>query len=185
MLDDVYRDSDGKMGRRSRRRAPISLRSAPAGRRPRCSTASTSKPTAPAFPLKQVAERESPDGRSLLVTAFDKSVVGADPQGDRTSDLGLNPNGRRRVDPALRSRPLTEERRKELVKIVHKKGRAQGRDPQPAAQGESRDQGAGEEPHHHRRSDQARARIRSRSRPTVHQTDRRIGRRQRKEIMEV
>ncbi|HTD32904.1 MAG TPA: ribosome recycling factor [Candidatus Elarobacter sp.] len=71
-------------------------------------------------PLKQVASVNSPDGRSLLVTAFDKSTVGAIRKAIETSDLGLNPN----VDGStirLSIPPLTEERRKDLVKLVKKK----------------------------------------------------------------
>ncbi len=72
-------------------------------------------------PLKQVASVNSPDGRSLLVTAFDKSTVAGIRKAIETSDLGLNPN----VDGVtirLSIPPLNEERRKDLVKVVRKKG---------------------------------------------------------------
>jgi ribosome recycling factor len=72
-------------------------------------------------PLKQVASVSSPDGRSLQVSAFDKGVVGAIRKAIETSDLGLNPN----VDGQtirLSIPPLTEDRRKDLVKVVRKKG---------------------------------------------------------------
>jgi ribosome recycling factor len=71
-------------------------------------------------PLKQVASVNSPDGRSLAVTAFDKSTVGAVRKAIETSDLGLNPQ----VDGGtirLSIPPLTEDRRKDLVKVVKKK----------------------------------------------------------------
>jgi ribosome recycling factor len=71
--------------------------------------------------LKQVASVSSPDGRSLQISAFDKSTVGAIRKAIETSDLGLSPN----VDGQiirLGIPPLNEERRKELVKIVRKKG---------------------------------------------------------------
>ena len=71
-------------------------------------------------PIKQVASVSSPDGRSLLVSAFDKSQVGAIRKAIETSDLGLNPN----VDGGnirLSIPPLTEDRRKDLVKVVRKK----------------------------------------------------------------
>ena len=71
-------------------------------------------------PLKQVASVSSPDGRSLLISAFDKNSVGAIRKAIETSDLGLNPN----IDGAhvrLSIPPLTEERRKDLVKIIRKK----------------------------------------------------------------
>jgi len=71
-------------------------------------------------PLKQVASVNSPDGRSLAGTAFDQSTVGSIRKAIETSDLGLNPN----VDGStirLSIPPLTEERRKDLVKLVKKK----------------------------------------------------------------
>lgn len=71
-------------------------------------------------PLKQVASVNSPDGRSLLIAAFDKSTVGAIRRAIETSDLGLSPN----VDGQnirLAIPPLTEERRKDLVKVIRKK----------------------------------------------------------------
>jgi ribosome recycling factor len=71
-------------------------------------------------PLKSAASVNSPDGRSLLIAAFDKNTVGAIRKAIETSDLGLNPN----VDGGsirLSIPPLTEERRKDLVKVIRKK----------------------------------------------------------------
>jgi ribosome recycling factor len=71
-------------------------------------------------PIKQVASVSAPDARSLMVTAFDRSTVPAIRKAIETSDLGLNPN----VDGntiRLGIPPLTEDRRKDLVKVVHKK----------------------------------------------------------------
>src|SRR6202163_4631733 len=71
-------------------------------------------------PLKQVASVSTPDPRTLQITAFDRTTVGAIKKAIETSDLGLTPN----VDGQhvrLSIPPLTEERRKDLVKIVHKK----------------------------------------------------------------
>jgi ribosome recycling factor len=120
MLDDVYRDSDGKMGKalEATRADFASIRTGRAA--PSLLDRLHVEAYGSSVPLKQVASVNSPDGRSLLVTAFDKSVVGAIRKAIETSDLGLNPN----VDGAsirLSIPPLTEERRKELVKIVHKK----------------------------------------------------------------
>lgn len=70
-------------------------------------------------PLKQVAGVSAPDARSLVITAWDKGVVAAIRKAIETSDLGLTPN----VDGAtirLTIPPLTEERRKDLVKVVKK-----------------------------------------------------------------
>jgi ribosome recycling factor len=71
-------------------------------------------------PLKQVAQVSAPDARSLQITAFDRNTVGAIRKAIETSDLGLTPN----VDGnsvRLGIPPLTEDRRKDLVKVVHKK----------------------------------------------------------------
>jgi len=72
-------------------------------------------------PLKQVATISAPDPRSLMIAAFDRSTVGDIRKAIEKSDLGLTPN----VDGSairLSIPPLNEERRKDLVKIVKKKG---------------------------------------------------------------
>jgi ribosome recycling factor len=71
-------------------------------------------------PLKQVAGVSVPDSRTLVITAWDKGVVGEIKKAIEKSDLGLTPN----VDgTAIRLiiPPLNEERRKELAKVVKKK----------------------------------------------------------------
>ena len=71
------------------------------------------------MPLNQVASVAAPEPRLLTVTPWDKSLTGAIDKALRESDLGLNPvtqGGVIRVPLP----PLTEERRKELVKVVHK-----------------------------------------------------------------
>src|SRR5579883_2715283 len=70
-------------------------------------------------PLKQVAGVSTPDARTLLITAWDKGVVGDIRKAIEKSDLGLTPN----VDgTAIRLiiPPLNEERRKDLVKVLKK-----------------------------------------------------------------
>jgi ribosome recycling factor len=71
------------------------------------------------MPLNQVATISSPEPRLLLVTPFDKNQIKAIEKAIRESDLGLEPSthgGVIRVPlPAL-----NEQRRKELVKHVHK-----------------------------------------------------------------
>ena len=70
-------------------------------------------------PLSQVANVSVADARTLSVSPWDKSMVAAIEKAIRDSDLGLNPatqgNLIRVPLPAL-----SEERRKELVKVVHK-----------------------------------------------------------------
>lgn len=72
-------------------------------------------------PIKQVATVSVPDARSLVIAAFDRNTVGDIRKAIEKSDLGLTPNidgnSIRLVIP-----PLNEERRKDLVKVVKKKG---------------------------------------------------------------
>jgi ribosome recycling factor len=71
-------------------------------------------------PLKQVAGVSAPDTRTLLITAWDKGVVGEIRKAIEKSDLGLTPN----VDGTairLSVPPLNEERRRDLAKLVKKK----------------------------------------------------------------
>lgn len=72
-------------------------------------------------PIKQVATVSAPDARSLMIQAFDRNTVGEIRKAIEKSDLGLTPN----IDGAtirLTIPPLNEERRKDLVKLVKKKG---------------------------------------------------------------
>jgi len=71
-------------------------------------------------PLKSVANVSTPDARTLQIAAFDRTSVGAIRKAIETSDLGLTPN----IDGSnirLSIPPLTEARRKDLVKNVKKK----------------------------------------------------------------
>ena len=71
------------------------------------------------MPLNQVASIAAPEPRTLLVTPFDKGQVKAIEKAIRESDLGLEPSAQ---GGAIRV-PLpqmNEQRRKELVKVVHK-----------------------------------------------------------------
>lgn len=76
-------------------------------------------------PLSQVANISASDSRTIMVTPWEKSMSAAIEKAILTADLGLNPSstgGAIRVPmPAL-----TEERRKELIKVVRNEGE-QGR----------------------------------------------------------
>lgn len=71
-------------------------------------------------PLMQIASITVPEPRQLLIKPFDRSSLKAIEKAIRGSDLGLNPNNDghsiRLILP-----PLTEERRRELVKMVHRR----------------------------------------------------------------
>jgi ribosome recycling factor len=70
-------------------------------------------------PLRQLATVAAPEGRLLSVQPYDKSSIKALERGIMESDVGLTPNSDgnmiRLVIPEL-----TEERRRELVKVVHR-----------------------------------------------------------------
>ncbi|HOT37241.1 MAG TPA: ribosome recycling factor [Candidatus Latescibacteria bacterium] len=70
-------------------------------------------------PISQVANVTAPEPAMLLVQPWDKSTIGAIDKAIRLSDLGLNPTNDGNVI-RIALPPLTEERRKEYVKIVHK-----------------------------------------------------------------
>jgi ribosome recycling factor len=69
-------------------------------------------------PLKQLAQVAATDARMLTVTPYDKSSVSAIEKAVMESDLGLTPSNDGNVI-RLSIPELTEDRRKELVKIVH------------------------------------------------------------------
>jgi len=69
-------------------------------------------------PLIQLAAISVPEPRSLLIRPFDPSSVKAVERAILASDLGLTPNNDGK-QIRLNLPPLTEERRRELVKVVH------------------------------------------------------------------
>ena len=72
-------------------------------------------------PLNQAASINAEDSRTLSVVPFDKSMVGKIEKAILTSDLGLNPNSAG-VNIRVPLPALTEERRADLVKVVHHEG---------------------------------------------------------------
>ena len=71
-------------------------------------------------PLKQLAGFNVPEARLLVVTPYDKSSMPAIEKAIQHSDLGINPSNDGQVI-RLAFPQLTEERRKELVRVVHHK----------------------------------------------------------------
>jgi ribosome recycling factor len=69
-------------------------------------------------PLIQLASIGVPEPRALLIKPFDGSTLKAIERAILASDLGLNPNNDGK-SIRLNLPPLTEERRRDLVKIVH------------------------------------------------------------------
>lgn len=73
------------------------------------------------MPLNQVASVSVSDARSLMITPWEKQIVGAIEKAILGSDLGLTPNTAG-TTIRLNLPALTEERRKELSKVVHGEG---------------------------------------------------------------
>ncbi len=71
-------------------------------------------------PLQQLASVTVPEARLLTIQPWDKTSLGAIEKAIQKSDLGLNPNNDGSVIRLVIPQ-LTEDRRKELVKVVHKK----------------------------------------------------------------
>lgn len=71
-------------------------------------------------PLNSVATVSVPEARLLVIQPFDKNAIGAIEKAILKSDLGLTPASDGRVI-RLPIPQLTEERRKELIKVVRKK----------------------------------------------------------------
>ncbi|GHG00966.1 ribosome recycling factor [Thalassotalea marina] len=72
-------------------------------------------------PLSQVGNISVPDARTIAVTVFDKSMISAVEKAIMASDLGLNPSSQGTLI-RIPLPPLTEERRKDLVKVVKGEG---------------------------------------------------------------
>jgi len=70
-------------------------------------------------PLNQLANLTTPDPRLIVISPYDKGSIQAIEKAIQTSSLGLTPSNDGKV-VRIPIPPLTEERRKELVKHVHK-----------------------------------------------------------------
>ena len=73
------------------------------------------------MPLSQVASVAITDARTITITPWEKQMVGPVEKAILASDLGLTPNTAGTVI-RLNIPALTEERRKELSKVVHSEG---------------------------------------------------------------
>ena len=71
------------------------------------------------MPLNQVATVTTPESALIVVQPFDRSIVGEIERGIRVADLGFNPTNDGNVI-RVPIPPLTEERRREYVRMLHK-----------------------------------------------------------------
>jgi ribosome recycling factor len=71
-------------------------------------------------PVPQLAAVSTPEARLIVIQPWDRSVMGAVEKAILKSDLGITPTNDGKVI-RLAIPPLTEERRKELVKMLHRR----------------------------------------------------------------
>jgi ribosome recycling factor len=74
-----------------------------------------------ATPLNQLAQIGCPEPRQILIKPYDPSIIKDVERAILASDLGLNPNSDGKV-LRLNLPPLSEERRKQLAKVVRENG---------------------------------------------------------------
>jgi ribosome recycling factor len=72
-------------------------------------------------PIQQLASFSVPEPRTLVISPFDRNAIAAMEKAIMASDLGITPGNDGTV-VRLSFPPLTEERRKELIKLVHHRG---------------------------------------------------------------
>ena len=72
-------------------------------------------------PLPQMASVGIPEPRMVLIKPYDASQIGAMERAIRDSDLGVNPNNEG-TQLRIHLPPMTEERRREMTKVVRQKG---------------------------------------------------------------
>ena len=72
-------------------------------------------------PIQQLGNISTPEPRMLLISVWDNKAIPAVEKAIQKSDLGINPSNDGKVIRLLFPE-LNEERRKELVKVVKKKG---------------------------------------------------------------
>jgi ribosome recycling factor len=120
MTDDIRRDADSRMAR-----ALEALeRDLAAIRTGRAATALVERIPVEYYgtstPLNQLASISVPEAHTIVIQPWDRSALGAIEKAIQKSEVGLTPNSDgtvvRLIIPAL-----TEERRKDLVKLVHKR----------------------------------------------------------------
>ncbi|MEX2421682.1 MAG: ribosome recycling factor [Actinomycetota bacterium] len=72
-------------------------------------------------PIQQLASFSVPEPRTLMITPYDRGAISAMEKAIMASDLGITPGNDGAVI-RLNFPPLTEERRTELIKLVHHRG---------------------------------------------------------------
>ncbi len=71
-------------------------------------------------PINQVATISVPESRLIVIQPWDRKMIGDIEKAIQKSDLGINPNSDGQVI-RLNVPPMSEERRRDMAKILHKK----------------------------------------------------------------
>src|SRR5512134_3353818 len=71
-------------------------------------------------PLQQLASFQTPEARVVIISPYDKSAMRAMERAIRDSDLGVNPTNDGTIIRIVLPQ-LTEERRKDYIKLAHRK----------------------------------------------------------------
>lgn len=120
MIDDVIADAQSRMERAvdAERHDLVNIRTGRAN--PTILENLSVQAYGAAMPLVQLATISAPDARMLTIQPYDRTVIGDIERAILKSDLGFNPTNEgtmiRIVIP-----PLTEERRRDMVKVVHRR----------------------------------------------------------------
>jgi len=72
-------------------------------------------------PIQQLASFSVPEPRTLVIQPFDKNAISSMEKAIQASDVGITPSNDGQVI-RLSFPPLTEERRRDLIKVVHHRG---------------------------------------------------------------
>jgi ribosome recycling factor len=121
MLEDVKKDADSRMAKtvENLRHELVKIRTG------RAHTSLLDHITVDYYgsqtPINQVASVTASDSRTLTIQPWEKNMVQPIEKAIMTSDLGLNPNTAGTVI-RIPMPPLTEERRRDLVKVVRNEG---------------------------------------------------------------
>jgi ribosome recycling factor len=120
VTDDIRRDADARMGRalEALEHELAAIRTGRAG------TALVERIPVDYYgtstPLNQLASISVPEAHTIVIQPWDRSALGAIEKAIQKSEVGLTPNSDGTV-VRLTIPALTEERRKEMVKLVHKR----------------------------------------------------------------
>jgi ribosome recycling factor len=121
MIDDIKKDAADRMGKSvealARELSKIRTGRAHPSLLDHLSVSYYGNPT----PLNQVANISVEDSRTLSIQPWEQNMVGAVEKAILESDLGLNPNTAGTVI-RVPMPPLTEERRKDLMRVVRNEG---------------------------------------------------------------